>query len=1583
MSVTSWFLVSSSGTRHRLPREMIFVGREDCELMLQSRSVDKQHAVINYDPATNDHLVKDLGSLNGTFVNDLRIPDQTYITLKLSDVIRFGYDSHVYILERSQHRVPEEALKHEKYTSQLQMDLEATEVRKHEQTEENNKHSDSTHTKMDNTERSTKTASETPPSRPTPLYGQPSWWGEDEDEHNDQQQTDTKPPDCSHSVDPKEGTKKKLCASAPITVDQEKSIYSYRRDPSYFEIPTKEFYSRPKTAELQAHEAPTKDLDIPATPTPPVVQSHASFTIEFDDCTPGKIKIKDHVTKFSFRQRKQPGNEAATTPTEEMSVESKVADWLVQSDSCIMRNKFRPDDLYSTKSDLPINNKALADHYHEDGTQSDSEEPVLMEKQGLQSKLLGNPQRPFHSQQQQPLTAPDEKATLSTSPSPPQSQGKPEPQQAFVIEFFDQKKRSHSFTNKLSPSESNSGLRNRLEKKQNAVLPDRPSPIPNSNPPTQQFTIPLKDSPGPQRASSLRREKSDIRLSSSSFSSHSASGTNIRSFGSVGRRTKLAQDFAAELLKHSKKSATSSSTAITAPVTPALQGSSVRTVSTELPIPSRTGTEDKPTRGPRSEEDDSLSDAGTYTIEADCQDKEVVEARNMIDQVFGVDVAGHKSMTPGPVYMTDSTNGRQGQGTLHLSESSSASVQGPYPPDLSESPLVPQGSSGSLMDPGGQRWVSRWASLADGYSESGPVSGLFNIPAQLELSGGRIIHQAMLNRTFETESESSPLSSRARRVLPQLPSQEQTDCPPPSIQIQSNPYATYEVRGRRSKSPRQQSDVHKLRVGDDLEPDSLSDASKSDDGSVLEPSKTWKKDPGLKACENSWSDNRSKTRDISNTATSIYVKVEESESKPNQAFQEIHAKFSSATVTRQYSNKTLKPNASDPNLDVLQSNEDSPPLMRQESFTTFRTTSDYHTAQLPNISNEPPSSARDPADAFRGVCKQDTQGYLKDTEDVLAVLEAKLQNQQQVSSALDDSFSGESDVDTSSTISQRSSRNMPNATSKNPALTSGHQKERLSLGRQDLDQHSQHSTQENRRPTDSGGKVSDLGRKPTVPRSFAKHGFNDNSDYNQRQWPDSVTSDQEYSSTRRKCVVPSQKEDSGKSGRNSVAQALARSNSLTAPRPTRTSVLRRARLGEASDNEGAEVDRTSQNSEGSAQGSRPTLESRKLSRLDILAQPRKRTGSFNTPSDTESPSTRTGFSNRSSELSSSVRKASVPDPKGVARKTSGTTGKQPIIRGRSSSAKYASSTASSRRHQKGSDYTSTSEEEYEPSHSSTPKPKRSHNPGTSQTPVLARPTPRVQEEGHDGDAFQNWTTHSAEIARLSQDLAKDLAILAREIHDVAGDTDPQNTVTSDSMRTVKEELHNHIPEASQSFQKFPLNSTAIRDPNQTLCAQDTHTKSQVCNLEEFNVDNQMLNPVSQLSFAIRENTEMLTEKIKVLFHNKAEVWEEAEAKANAENDIPAPKTSNKEITSIYRELRRVQRQLEVINSIIEPCEKPVPSKPVHAPASSLSGLKSGRRFLKDWKPLSSLRGGGGGPSAKPSGGSRRHGLASDGEFSVV
>ena len=30
-----WYLTSSNGSRHRLPCEMLFVGREDCELVLK------------------------------------------------------------------------------------------------------------------------------------------------------------------------------------------------------------------------------------------------------------------------------------------------------------------------------------------------------------------------------------------------------------------------------------------------------------------------------------------------------------------------------------------------------------------------------------------------------------------------------------------------------------------------------------------------------------------------------------------------------------------------------------------------------------------------------------------------------------------------------------------------------------------------------------------------------------------------------------------------------------------------------------------------------------------------------------------------------------------------------------------------------------------------------------------------------------------------------------------------------------------------------------------------------------------------------------------------------------------------------------------------------------------------------------------------------------------------------------------------------------------------------------------------------------------------------------------------------------
>lgn len=160
----------------------------------------------------------------------------------------------------------------------------------------------------------------------------------------------------------------KEASSVDPDVSQQKSIFlSYHREPSYFEIPTKDFQQL-KPSEPEVHEIPTKDTDTPPvcssppTSTPPVIQSHASFTIEFDDCMPGKIKIKDHVTKFSTRQRKQhglPSKAMIPTPTDVMSAESKVADWLVRSDISIMKRRPTSEDVYSTKSDLAINAKIL------------------------------------------------------------------------------------------------------------------------------------------------------------------------------------------------------------------------------------------------------------------------------------------------------------------------------------------------------------------------------------------------------------------------------------------------------------------------------------------------------------------------------------------------------------------------------------------------------------------------------------------------------------------------------------------------------------------------------------------------------------------------------------------------------------------------------------------------------------------------------------------------------------------------------------------------------------------------------------------------------------------------------------------------------------------------------------------------------------------------------------------------------------------------------------------------------------------------------------------------------------------------
>ncbi len=307
-------------------------------------------------------------------------------------------------------------------------------------------------------------------------------------------------------------------------------------------------------------------------------------------------------------------------------------------------------------------------NHSEDGTDSDSGNLAINGNDFLQSEP---PIRSHVSQQNlrasppQRFASPDSEEPSSSSPPESRSLsslGRAEPHQAFVIEFFDdnsRKKRSQSFTNNTSPPEP-SGFRVQQEKTRKSSSPTRERQVPppaSSTPPTQRYTIPLKGPApsGPQRAGSLRREKTEDRISTG-FSSRSTSSVSIRPFSSVGRRSKLAKEFTAEFLKQAKQSSSASWEKNTSSP-PATAKTEAVVVSQASPPPSNTPRQPQTSSpvhqpvplhtpvnpqesvevksshvSPKNEEDDSLSDAGTYTIETDVPDKELEEARSKIDQ---------------------------------------------------------------------------------------------------------------------------------------------------------------------------------------------------------------------------------------------------------------------------------------------------------------------------------------------------------------------------------------------------------------------------------------------------------------------------------------------------------------------------------------------------------------------------------------------------------------------------------------------------------------------------------------------------------------------------------------------------------------------------------------------------------------------------------------------------------------------------------------------------------------------------------------------------------------------------------------
>lgn len=471
-----------------------------------------------------------------------------------------------------------------------------------------------------------------------------------------------------------------------------------------------------------------------------------------------------------------------------------------------------------------------------------------------------------------------------------------------------------------------------------------------------------------------------------------------------------------------------------------------------------------------------------------------------------------------------------------------------------------------------------------------------------------------------SESECTQ-SSKARRLLPQVPSAgEKQENNTPCILIRTEPSVEYDPPEKVSRTSQPDS-TQRLKVQEDVDHDSLSDTSRSDDSSIL--------DRSSKSQEHYRMTTSLISENIQPKSTSFYIGSEEGSYKSDASRSPVLSqterapspKMPPTTVLIRHlssheSKRVVKPNSSAPNL--LTHNKDSVPtkeppsssFVRQESFTKDRPSDNIQVKKLPHISSHP---------ILRDL------GNLESEQEALST-ENKESSQRQKSRSshaqAEDSPSGESDVDTASTVSLVSSKNVPVSTVKKKVSSSALRKDKSSSGLSSQEKKRQPTARERlsekrRNHTENSGVTSESVCRPHLRRSTGNSGsldFSDNPPIHSQA--ETTSSDHESASrpsSRKKLSVPLQNQDPNKSNK-AAHQVLTRSNSLSAPRPTRASMLRRARLGDASDNEGVETDRASQGSEHS----KPSGDTKKLSRLDILAMPRKRTGSFTTPSDNES-----------------------------------------------------------------------------------------------------------------------------------------------------------------------------------------------------------------------------------------------------------------------------------------------------------------------------------------------------------------------------
>ncbi|KAF6716029.1 Centrosomal protein of 170 kDa [Oryzias melastigma] len=770
---------------------------------------------------------------------------------------------------------------------------------------------------------------------------------------------------------------------------------------------------------------------------------------------------------------------------------------------------------------------------------------------------------------------------------------------------------------------------------------------------------------------------------------------------------------------------------------------------------------------------------------------------------------------------------------------------------------------------GGPRWVSQWATLAASHVRTDPEgSGGEN---QVLLTGDRA-------EIGESSRSSSGYAERKRRTLPQPP------CEPLPLGRRTMGGGPHTELGEKQDTELQEKETQEERVArGKSQPGRGSGGVGSHSSSPSRSSPAKSQDSG---------GGRSANHLPPRPLTSGEKRMEEARRRRKEE-----------EKARDSSGKSL---------------------LRQESFTVEKPSSNIPIELIPRI---------DGSSGFRTQTKEtaiDFSALQKDSEAVAAFLETTVSDQgDPPSQSIEGSLSPESDVDTTSTVSQ--AEGARKVVQKRRPLA-GQQKERTVLCSSNKVPSGSREAQD-RRIKGKTPAPQQAGR-PWTSLDLTDDDVNSNS----------LLSDPQPTSTqqprglvpRAQTATASTKSSRAKMTQPPPSSGTSKATNAPKPRPTRTSLLRRARLGDSSDTEPADLDRMSVASEASTASStsRTGMAKRGMSRIEALAQPRRpRVGSPSAQSDSEATVTRgRGLGSRSVAAEYTFKHGargssltSVSGPRARANSASKLPDKGKGI----SSCAHVTPASGTRWRRLPMEYASTSEDEYGSNrHVSKQGPIPSTRVAQLSGSAPATQNPAgiagLRQNSRDQDEYmRDWTTHSEEIARISQDLAKDLAMLAREIHDVAGEIDSVSPAATDPAARMEEPLFEDSLDAggvlTESCGIMGTNGQSVELRQRGLGGPSSRSiRRQTWNRDEALLDGLLLASVTQLSARIRQSVDKTTCKIRILFKDKERKWEEIESKLQEEHDSLLLKSSNKEVSSIVEDLQRVETQLAVIDMMVDP-----------------------------------------------------------------